>query len=1479
MRDFIGVNTRASDDILFMKKFNNLREYHNWDIPNDVDNISNCPLQKLIFSPSIDQSTLTNFDGFYGQLPRKVFPALKWLAPEMRGLQNYEQVVLEQKPWCVDGLTGIGIPPQYPAPALTNEQRAAPFHFDLISRDINQELIVPGSRLFKNYVSITPGQTYSVEVNYTFVNGYARYLKAWVDADGNGTLDNSEAIFTSPILGNDPTAAGTVAFNLNIPGSPTNRCLKLRLSLLSNGSSSTLEACATHGAAGGPEVFIYDLTLLNTQGTLIIVNSYCDPGVVAAGFAKGFIQSLTIKKGATVVYQKNLKANPPANYFNDGSISNLIKGIAYKIKLGDSPDTKSTTAEIDANLDGDFTDAGENTSFPQSTTFIIPVITPNSGLTVLRITNKNAAGQITGIWEYPVVVTAPGASINGTAQVSPLLYNTAYALTVQANDPTDNALQVLEKVSLPVEQEAPATYLEYAKWVTAVAGRYGSVKVCSNSGSPYCAFMQSMVSTDDVGGPSASGKKLLSYVEMGNEPDKYWYDTEFRNRDEAVWQMAPRQYAAVLDAAYDGDGSSNAFNFNNTGALLGIKNIDPNMKVVMAGISEFRGGYINEMNTRFLQLRANLPKKVPFDVINMHHYSGSTVPAGAFVTNAWGSSGHYDFEGLNGGRGYCPEHAQLKERYAAFIDKILVDATNPDIKTELINMEYWLSEFGYSTNNLSPLRARLESDADGATNVSQSYFKTQAQWLVRSLLELSAMEYKPSADKTIVLGKAQMYELRDYLPASASAGNASFSPGGDLFSHHGLLTKDFKPKKSWYYVQTTKNVLATARFVKDLNPPSSDPNNPQLQFDNGGEAPRIYHYQTSANQHILAIWSPTANKSEQQVLKINIPVWLASRIPGLPNTTNQYTIIQIKDNSESGVRSGHNAKAINGVNHLVFDGLDAPVYISETPIFVLLGVKQDDAVVDCPLPNASDLQVTPNCNSALLQWPTALAGSWRIFVAKKSDLPPEAACDNYKNIDLLGNQFVATQTYDLNASRTRFLLDGLTSGTEYVVFMLFVNINRVPALYPCVRCFTTPTSGTCLINPCLKVDKVNGSPSCDATFDGCNLVTPNTSGSNCFGSGTGACLSGDPGLSINCSSYTAPNLAAPMFQSAQLWAGCSPFEVVVTFKDFVRLDAIRFFHLTGNDEVAIYYTTCECPNEKRYLTTFKPYNSAATWVSITNNLPILPVKKLYFKKLASNHSKTPFVVIGNLHFCGEITTECRLPPSGVLNNGPVRKGAFSSVKTDLASEKEVALSWKPVNRIAAHEEYGSYNQYELYIAEKIPGQTTQFDLTAPMPVYHPEGEEEVTAFLNELDPETAYDALIRIPVPSEPCEYPSTPSDKLKQSLAYGFPDNAVADTLISFVTNGEKESKDRSAFISDRTDQMLLYPNPTDGTVYANWNGNYERLQVWTLEGVLYKDLVLKAEVQEMLINLSDAPPGLYLVQLTGKNRQTLQKKLTLMH
>jgi hypothetical protein len=1474
MRDFIGVNTRASDEILFMKKFNNLREYHGWDIAYDPNNITNCPVQKLMFNPGTDQSTLTNFDGFYGQMPRKVFPALKWLAPEMRGLMNYDQTTLEQKPWCVDGLSGIGLP----TGNLSNEDRAAPFNFNTIKRNINAELISIGNRFFKSYASVTPSQDHNINVVFSFnQNCYGRYLKAWVDGDGDGDLENNEAIFTSAQLGSAPPFNGNVNFTLNLANAPTNRFLKMRIALLSNGSPSILEACSNTGLGGGPEVFIYDVILVNEQGTLIDINNYCDAGVVSSGFEKGFIQKVTITKTSnnTIIYEKSLQNTPASNYFNDGAIGRITQGIGYKLNLDDSPDTKSATVEIDANFDGDFNDPGETINIPPNGAILLPNDPMLTGVTAMRITHRNVTTQVTGIWEYPILVTAQGQNTTNNLS-SPLLNGSPFALPIQANDPNDNGTPVFHKVSLPVEQEQAETYLDYAKWVTTVAGRYGANNVCAGSNNPYCSFLQSMVDPNDAGGASISGRKTLKYLEMGNEPEKYWYDSEFKNTDDAVWQMTPNQYATLLNAAYDGAANSPGFNFNNTGSYLGIKNIDPSMKVVMGALSEFRGGFIHDMTAKFSNIRATAARKVPFDVMNIHHYSGSTEPAGDYMNKCWGM-GIYDFDGLTGGRGFCPEKAFLKDRYAAFITRLITDEPNAGIVQELKRMEYWLSEFGYSTNDNSPLKAKLD---DGFT---QSYFKTQAQWSVRSFLELSAMEVGTSdTEPKIVLNKAQIYEMRDYLPSTGPSGsNPIFNVGGDLFSHHGLLTQDFKPKKSWYYVQTTKNVLGNTRFKRDLNPKTDNTifNYSQLQFDNGGDPPRVYYYRTDGGQRILAIWSPTANKSENKELKIEIGTDLFNRIKETNFDQNpqitQYTIIQIKDNSEYGFKSGHDVLVDGQNRYLVFNSTTVP--ISETPIFVLLGTKQSDNIINCPLTPEDDLKAEAFCTSALLTWKKTVPGSWRIFVAKKSDLPPQAACEGYKNTDLLGNQFVTTQTYNLGGNRTRFLLDNLMPNTEYVAFLLFVNGNRIPALDPCVVCFKTTQEGNCTFNPCLKVEPVAASGNClFSPNDFCKIVTPDN-GSNCFGTSGDPCTSGDPNASINCLSYTAPNFTDAMFQAANLWTGCAPYEVVVTFKDFVILDAIKFFHLQGLDHVAIYYSTCDCPDEKRYLTTFKPYNSYQRWVSINNNLPVLPIKKLYFKKISAyGGGKQANVVIGNLHFCGEEITECKLPKVGLQVDGPVRRGSFINVRAEATSDKEATLTWLPVNRYEAGGEFGTFNHYDLYIAPKQAGQLTQFDQSSPIRTYHQEGAEEVLADLEGLTQSTVYDALIRIPVPyPDPCAYPTVPSDPLKQSLAYGFPDNAIADTLITFVTKGASERSTETNKQQAKA-EINIYPNPSTGIFFAQWTAQgYTNVEIWTPDGRLQQNISLPNQQRELMIDLSAVPPGLYIVLFKGVGIPAAQKKI----
>jgi len=341
------------------------------------------------------------------------------------------------------------------------------------------------------------------------------------------------------------------------------------------------------------------------------------------------------------------------------------------------------------------------------------------------------------------------------------------------------------KSAISQDQNAPETYLDYTKWVSLFAMRYGNRPVCNDPVlADYCHLLNNTVADGDVLGAGKSGMGFLKYLEMGNEPDKWWYDDALRNTPEAVYQMMPTQYAALLHAAYDGGGSAANFRVaDNSAHFLGVKNIDSSIQVVMGGLSDFRGRYLTELLNAAYALRkeqSNLPKKIPFDVLNLHHYCSNVSDLGAaYIDNPaiWDT---YDYFGLNT-RGLSPEQCKLKERYQRFFEKLLDGVTEPAIKAELTApaMEYWLTEFGYDSNNNSPIKAQLSSGL-------QSYFTTQAQWLVRAYMELSAVEYQYGTH-TLVLNKVASFDLRDDAPYGEGF---QWSPGGSLFTHCGLVTRN-----------------------------------------------------------------------------------------------------------------------------------------------------------------------------------------------------------------------------------------------------------------------------------------------------------------------------------------------------------------------------------------------------------------------------------------------------------------------------------------------------------------------------------------------------------------------------------------------------------------------------------------------------------------------------------------------------------------
>ena len=243
-------------------------------------------------------------------------------------------------------------------------------------------------------------------------------------------------------------------------------------------------------------------------------------------------------------------------------------------------------------------------------------------------------------------------------------------------------LQDSEDVTAPYGSNLsdPASYILVGKVAFQFAARYGS----------NTAVNKSLLSVDktprwanDVVNTVKVGLNTVKYVEVNNEPDKWW-------KGPATKQTA-QQYAANMSAFYDG-------NVGKMGKNVGIKNADPNMQVVMGGLCNLPNAiqWIKDMVTWCAQNRgykADGSVNLCFDVINYHNYSsGSNVGAAPELSNAASEA----------------------------------DAFSAEAKTIAGNPQVWLTENGYDINSGSPLRA----PAIGG----KSALLVQADWILRSSL-------------------------------------------------------------------------------------------------------------------------------------------------------------------------------------------------------------------------------------------------------------------------------------------------------------------------------------------------------------------------------------------------------------------------------------------------------------------------------------------------------------------------------------------------------------------------------------------------------------------------------------------------------------------------------------------------------------------------------------------------------------------------
>lgn len=221
-----------------------------------------------------------------------------------------------------------------------------------------------------------------------------------------------------------------------------------------------------------------------------------------------------------------------------------------------------------------------------------------------------------------------------------------------------------------------SSYLEHASYMYQYAARYGSKVVDSNT--LKLASNQKKV----------SGLNLLKYFENSNEPNKDW--------EGKASYFSPYEFAAMCSADYDGHEGT-------MGKDIGIKNADPNAKLVMGGLAGSNNfvTYVELMKTWFENNRKD--KKFAVDVLNFHTYAGRK----------------------------SPEEAKMKEELAE-----LVKWRNNNYPDKQI----WLTEFGWDTNNNTGIVAPSK--------------EAQANWLIRGYL----------ASMAAGIDKSTMYMLRDACP-------------------------------------------------------------------------------------------------------------------------------------------------------------------------------------------------------------------------------------------------------------------------------------------------------------------------------------------------------------------------------------------------------------------------------------------------------------------------------------------------------------------------------------------------------------------------------------------------------------------------------------------------------------------------------------------------------------------------------------------
>ncbi len=296
----------------------------------------------------------------------------------------------------------------------------------------------------------------------------------------------------------------------------------------------------------------------------------------------------------------------------------------------------------------------------------------------------------------------------------------------------------------------PSSYIEQAKAGFQLAARYGSnsnidpeLQKDVLKGVLYPGAKKSPERTVE------RGLSLIKYIECDNERNKYW-------KGRKAYQTG-REYAANMSAFYDG-------HKNSMGPGVGVKNADPDMKVVMGGLAGPNIDYVKGMIDWCKEFRGyNKDGSINlcWDVINYHTYPRDEKQK----------------------RGVAPEVSEAAQDAAEFI-RLAGNYCN--------GMPVWVTEIGYDTNQNSINKVIAVGE--------KSVLETQADWILR----VSLLYVRSGVEKVF------FYQAYDYNPEN---------PG--KYASMGLLNKaDKSPKPAATYLNQANKLLGEYIYKETI---SKDP--------------------------------------------------------------------------------------------------------------------------------------------------------------------------------------------------------------------------------------------------------------------------------------------------------------------------------------------------------------------------------------------------------------------------------------------------------------------------------------------------------------------------------------------------------------------------------------------------------------------------------------------------------------------------------